>query len=448
MLDALSEKFEGILKRLRGHGVLSEENITEALKEVRLALLEADVNFKVVKGFLDRVREKAIGQEVLQSLTPGHHVVKIVWDELRDMMGGDRAGISLASRPPTIVMMIGLQGAGKTTTCGKLARLFKGQGKRVLMVAADPRRPAAGEQLSSLGRDLGVDVHRADQVDASQTDVVRTCQQGVDRGSNQGYDLVILDTGGRLHIDGELMAELAAVKAAVKPHEVLLVADAMTGQDAVNMGTQFDQRVGLSGVILTKVEGDARGGAVLSIRAVTGKPIKFLGMGEKLDALELFHPDRMASRILGMGDVLSLIEKAQETFTREQAEAAQKKLTSNTFSLEDFREQLGQVNRLGSFEQILNMLPGAQRLKEMTGGTVPEKEIKRVVAIIDSMTPRERRDHTVINGSRKKRIARGSGTSVTEVNRLIKQFLSARKIAKVMTGAGGRRQLAQMLRGM
>ena len=449
MLDALSEKFERILKRLRGHGVLSEENITDALKEVRLALLEADVNFKVVKSFLDRVREKAVGQEVLQSLTPGHQVVKIVWDELRDMMGGERAGLSLASRPPTVVMMIGLQGAGKTTTCGKLARLFKGQGKRVLMVAADPRRPAAGEQLSSLGRDLAVDVYRADQADASQADVVRICRQGTERGQDQGYDLVILDTGGRLHIDEELMAELTAVKTAVNPQEVLLVADAMTGQDAVNMATQFDQQVGLTGVILTKVEGDARGGAVLSIRAVTGKPIKFLGMGEKLDALELFHPDRMASRILGMGDVLSLIEKAQETFSREQAEAAQKKLTSNTFSLEDFREQLGQVNRLGSFEQILNMLPGAQRLKDMAGGgAVPEKEIKRVVAMIDSMTPRERRDHTVINGSRKKRIAKGSGTSVTEVNRLIKQFLSARKIAKAMTGTGGRRHLAQMLRGM
>jgi signal recognition particle subunit SRP54 len=449
MLDALSEKFERILKRLRGHGVLSEENITEALKEVRLALLEADVNFKVVKSFLDRVREKAVGQEVLQSLTPGHQVVKIVWDELRDMMGGERVGLSLSSRPPTVVMMIGLQGAGKTTTCGKLARLFKGQGKRVLMIAADPRRPAAGEQLSSLGRDLAVDVYRADQADASQADVVRICRQGTKRGQDQGYDLVILDTGGRLHIDEELMAELTAVKTAVNPQEVLLVADAMTGQDAVNMATQFDQQVGLTGVILTKVEGDARGGAVLSIRAVTGKPIKFLGMGEKLDALELFHPDRMASRILGMGDVLSLIEKAQETFSREQAEAAQKKLTSNTFSLEDFREQLGQVNRLGSFEQILNMLPGAQRLKDMAGGSaVPEKEIKRVVAMIDSMTPRERRDHTVINGSRKKRIAKGSGTSVTEVNRLIKQFLSARKIAKAMTGTGGRRHLAQMLRGM
>ncbi len=448
MLDALSEKFERILKKLRGQGVLTEENIAEALKEVRLALLEADVNFKVVKEFLDRVREKAVGQEVLKSLTPGHQVVKVVWDELRGMMGGERSGISLASRPPTVVMMVGLQGAGKTTTSGKLARLFKGQGKRVLLVAADPRRPAAGDQLASLGRDLGIDVQRFDQVDASRADVVRICERGVQRGQEQGYDLIVLDTGGRLHVDDELMAELVAVKQAVNPHEVLLVADAMTGQDAVNMASRFDQQVGLTGVILTKVEGDARGGAVLSIRAVTGKPIKFLGMGEKLDALEPFHPDRMASRILGMGDVLSLIEKAQDTFSREEAEAAQKKLTSNTFTLEDFRSQLGQMNRLGSFEQILGMLPGGQKLKDLANSGLPEKEMKRVAAMIDSMTMRERRDHTVINGSRKKRIARGSGTSVQEVNRLIKQFLQARKIAKVMSGAGGRRQLAQMFRGM
>ncbi|MDR4473373.1 MAG: SDR family NAD(P)-dependent oxidoreductase, partial [Nitrospira sp.] len=332
---------------------------------------------------------------------------------------------------------------------GIMARFFKSQGKRVLLVAADPRRPAAGDQLASLGHDLGIDVHRFDQVDASRADVVRICQRGVERAQEQGYDLVVLDTGGRLHVDDELMAELVAVKQAVNPHEVLLVADAMTGQDAVNMAGQFNQQVGLTGVILTKVEGDARGGAVLSIRAVTGQPIKFLGMGEKLDALEPFHPDRMASRILGMGDVLSLIEKAQETFSREEAEAAQKKLISSTFTLEDFRSQLGQMNRLGSFEQILGMLPGGQKLKDLANSGLPEKEMKRVAAMIDSMTARERRDHTLINGSRKKRIARGSGTSVQEVNRLIKQFLQARKIAKVMSGgAGGRRQLAQMLRGM
>lgn len=446
MLDALSEKFEKIIRKLRGQGVLTEQNITEALKEVRFALLEADVNFKIVKEFIDRVREKAVGQEVLQSLTPGHQVVKVVWDELRVMMGHERAGLALSSRPPTIIMMVGLQGAGKTTASGKLARLFKSQGKRVLLVAADPRRPAAGEQLSALGRDLGVEVHRADDAQASQADVVHICRAGVERGNEQGFDLIILDTGGRLHIDDELMGELIAVKSAVSPHEVLLVADAMTGQDAVTMASQFDQKVGLTGIILTKVEGDARGGAVLSIRAATGKPIKFLGVGEKLDALEPFHPDRMASRILGMGDVLSLIEKAQESITREQAEEAQKRLTSNTFTLEDFRTQLGQMSRMGSFEQILGMLPGGQKLKQAMNGEKPEREIGRVVAVIDSMTVRERRDHTIINGSRKKRIARGSGTTVQEVNRLIKQFLSAKKLAKAMTGAGGRRQLAQLLR--
>jgi signal recognition particle subunit SRP54 len=448
MFDALSDKFEKVLKKLRGQGVLTEQNITEALKDVRFALLEADVNFKIVKEFIERVRQKAIGQEVLQSLTPGHQVVKIVWDELSDMMGRERSGLALNSHPPTVVMMVGLQGAGKTTTCGKLARLFKQQGKRVLLVAADPRRPAAGEQLSALGRDLGIDVYRADQTQASQSDVVRICRAGVEQGREQGFDLVVLDTGGRLHIDDELMGELVAVKAAVAPQEVLLVADAMTGQDAVTMAGQFDQKIGVTGIILTKVEGDARGGAVLSIRAVTGKPIKFLGVGEKLDALEPFHPDRMASRILGMGDVLSLIEKAQETISREQAEAAQQRLTSNTFTLEDFRAQLGQMGRLGSLDQILGMLPGGQKLKSALEGDKPEREMGRVAAMIDSMTIRERRDHTIINGSRKKRIARGSGVTVQDVNRLIKQFLSAKKLAKAMTGAGGRRHLAQLMRSM
>lgn len=448
MFDALSDKFEKVLKKLRGQGVLTEQNITEALKDVRFALLEADVNFKIVKEFIERVRQKAIGQEVLQSLTPGHQVVKIVWDELSDMMGRERSGLALNSQPPTVVMMVGLQGAGKTTTSGKLARLFKQQGKRVLLVAADPRRPAAGEQLSALGRDLGIDVYRADQTQASQSDVVRICRAGVEQGREQGFDLVVLDTGGRLHIDDELMGELVAVKAAVAPQEVLLVADAMTGQDAVTMAGQFDQKIGVTGVILTKVEGDARGGAVLSIRAVTGKPIKFLGVGEKLDALEPFHPDRMASRILGMGDVLSLIEKAQEGISREQAEAAQRRLTSNTFTLEDFRAQLGQMGRLGSLDQILGMLPGGQKLKSAIEGDKPEREMGRVAAMIDSMTIRERRDHTIINGSRKKRIARGSGVTVQDVNRLIKQFLSAKKLAKAMTGAGGRRHLAQLMRSM
>lgn len=445
MLDSLSEKFEKILKRLRGHGVLSEENIAEALKEVRLALLEADVNFRIVKDFIERVRQKALGQEVLRSLTPGHQVVKLVWEELRDLMGEEHAGVSLASVPPTIVMMVGLQGAGKTTTCGKLAKLFKQQGRRVLLVAADPRRPAAGEQLSSLGAELDVAVHHADHRAGLGTDVVGICRDGVTRGYDQGYDVVILDTGGRLHVDENLMGELAEAKQAVNPHETLLVADAMTGQDAVTMADRFNQAVGLTGVILTKVEGDARGGAVLSIRAISGKPIKYLGVGEKLDALEPFHPERMASRILGMGDVLSLIEKAQASYSREQAEAIQKKLTSNTLTLEDFRDQIAQVNRMGSMDQLLGMLPGGQRLKGMANGEVPEKEIGRVVAIINSMTARERRDHTIINGSRKKRIAKGSGASVQEVNRLIKQFLTARKMMRALTSGSGRRQLAQLL---
>jgi signal recognition particle subunit SRP54 len=448
MLDALSEKFEKILKKLRGQGVLTEQNIAETLKEVRFALLEADVHFKIVKEFIERVRQKAMGQEVLESLTPGHQVVKVVWDELTEMMGRERAGLALSSRPPTVVMMVGLQGAGKTTTCGKLARLFKNQGKRVLMVAADPRRPAAGDQLSALGQTLGIDVHRADHAHATRADVMRMCQAGVERGREQGFDLVILDTGGRLHIDDELMGELAAVKAAVAPDEVLLVADAMTGQDAVTMASQFDQKLGLTGIVLTKVEGDARGGAVLSIRAVTGKPIKFIGVGEKPDALEVFHPDRMASRILGMGDVLSLIEKAQENLNRQEAEEAHKRITSNTFTLEDFRAQLGQMNRLGSLDQLLGMLPGGQKLRGAIEGEKPERELNKVAAMIDSMTVRERRDHTIINGSRKKRIARGSGTTVQDVNRLIKQFLSAKKMAKAMTGAGGRRNLAQLLRSM
>ena len=446
MLDTLSRKFDQILKTLRGHGVLTEQNISEALKEVRLALLEADVNFRIVKDFIERVRVKAVGQDVLQSLAPGQQVIKIVWDELRDLMGHEQSGVKLASEPPTVIMMVGLQGAGKTTTCGKLARLFKNQGKRVLLVAADPRRPAAVEQLASLGATLDVPVHRAV---SAQADVAQTCRDGVARGCEQGFDVVVLDTGGRLHIDDALMGELAAVKQAVTPHEVLLVADAMTGQDAVTMAEQFESKVGLTGVILTKVEGDARGGAVLSIRAVTGKPVKYLGVGEKLEALEPFHPDRMASRILGMGDVLSLVERAQEAFSKEQAESFQKKLTSKTFTLEDFRDQIGQVNKVGSMEEILGMLPGGQRLKDMAGGGgMPEQEIARTVAIINSMTPRERRDHTVLGGSRKKRIARGSGTSVQDVNRLIKQFLGARTMMKAVSGGGGKRQLAQMLRSL
>jgi signal recognition particle subunit SRP54 len=443
VLEALSAKLDGILKRLRGHGVLTEATIAEALKEVRLALLEADVHFKIVKEFIERVHAKAIGQEVLQSLTPGHQVVKIVWEELCALMGQQQTGLALSSMPPTIVMMVGLQGAGKTTTCGKLARHFKANGKRVLLVAADPRRPAAVEQLVALGAQLDVPVHRAE---TSGSDAVSLCVGGVERGRVQGFDVVILDTGGRLHIDDELMNELVAIRTKTAPQEVLLVADAMIGQDAVKMAEQFDRQVGLTGVILTKVEGDARGGAVLSIKAVTGKPIKFLGTGEKLDALESFHPDRMASRILGMGDVLSLIEKAQETVDQDQAEAMARKLQANTLTLEDFREQLRQVNKLGSLETVLDMLPGGQRLKGAVGEAKAEQEMARTAAIIDSMTPRERRDHTLLNGSRKKRIAKGSGTTAQDVNRLIKQYLEARKMMKLLSAQGGRQKFARSMR--
>lgn len=446
MLDALREKFERVLKRLRGHGVLTEENIEEVLKEIRITLLEADVNFKIVKAVIERVREKARGQEVLRSLTPGHQVVKVVWEELRDLMGYEHDGLHLASVPPTVIMMVGLQGTGKTTTCGKLARLLKTQSKRVLLVAADPRRPAAGEQLASLGASVGVPVYQPGLVGVMQDDVVSICQRGVERGCEQGFDAVILDTGGRLHIDDELMAELAAIKATVRPHEVLLVADAMAGQDAVAMAERFDRLVGLTGIVLTKVEGDARGGAVLSVRAATGRPVKFLGMGEKLDALDPFHPDRVASLILGMGDVLSLIEKAQAAYSREEAESLERSLRERSFTLETFRNQIAQVNRLGSLDQILRMLPGSGSLKGLAGAGIPEKEIARAVAIVNSMTSLERRDHTLLNGSRKRRIARGSGTNVQEVNRLIKQYLAARKVMKTLTTIGGKRQVAQLLR--
>ena len=443
MLEALSAKLESVLKRLRGQGVLTETTVTEALKEVRLALLEADVNFKIVKEFIERVRVKAIGRDVLQSLTPGHQVVKVVWEELCALMGQQQAGLALSSMPPTIVMMVGLQGAGKTTTCGKLARHFKANGKRVLLVAADPRRPAAVEQLVTLGAQLDVPVHRAE---STGPDAVSVCVDGVERGRVQGFDVVILDTGGRLHIDDELMGELVAIRAKTAPQEVLLVADAMIGQDAVAMAGQFDRQVGLTGVILTKVEGDARGGAVLSIKAVTGKPIKFLGTGEKLDALEPFHPDRMASRILGMGDVLSLIEKAQDVVDRDQAEAMARKLQANTLTLEDFREQLRQVNKLGSMEKVLEMLPGGQRLKDAVGEAKADREMARTAAIIDSMTRRERRDHTLLNGSRRKRVAVGSGTTVQDVNRLIKQYLEARKMMKMLSGQGGRQKFARSMK--
>jgi signal recognition particle subunit SRP54 len=443
MLQGLTERLEGIFKKLKGRGLLKEEDVQEGLREVRLALLEADVHFRVVKTFLEKVRERAVGQEVLSSLTPGQQVVKIVFEELCALMGEKGTGIRLSSEPPTVLMLVGLQGSGKTTTAGKLAKRFKAEGRRVLLAAADPRRPAAVTQLMILGETVGVPVHSI----PGDEDAVRICREAVDRARNQGYEVVILDTAGRLHVDTALMEELRRIRDTCKPHETLLVADAMTGQDAVNMAGRFHEGVGLTGAILTKVDGDARGGAILSIRQVTGIPITFMGVGEKLDQLEPFYPDRMASRILGMGDVLSLIEKAQETSSREDALRLQKKVAESGFTLEDFKEQLGQIRKLGSLEQIFQMIPGGGKLLQGMNGQLPEKEFRRVEAIINSMTMVERRNHTVINGSRRKRIARGSGTRVEEVNRLLKQFVQAQKMMKMMSRGGNKMQMMKRLFG-
>jgi signal recognition particle subunit SRP54 len=442
MFDALSGKLEEVFKKLRGRGVLKEDDVREALREVRMALLEADVNFKVVKEFINRIEPRAVGQEILTSLTPGQQVIKIVHEELTTLLGGTQSKLHLSPNPPTVIMMVGLQGSGKTTTAGKLARNFKRDGRKVLLVPADTRRPAAIEQLKTLARQVGVDAYASDS-----TDPVAICRAARVFAERSLFEVVILDTAGRLQIDEPLMGELRQIKAGVKPHEVLFVADAMTGQEAVSIAETFNREVGFDGVILTKMDGDARGGAALSVKAVTGRPLKFVGMGEKLDALEPFFPDRMASRILGMGDVLTLIEKAQEAVSREEAEKLAKKLRKSEFSLEDFRDQLRQVRKMGSLESVLGMIPGLNRLKvgdaDMEQG---EREIKRVDAIISSMTPRERLNHTIINGSRRARIARGSGTQVQDVNRLLKQFVEMQKMMKAMKG-GKMKNIGRMLGG-
>jgi signal recognition particle subunit SRP54 len=440
MFDALTGKLDAVFKKLRGRGVLKEDDVKEALREVRLALLEADVNFKVVKEFIGRVQERAVGQEILQSLTPGQQVVKIVHEELVNLLGGTQAKLHLAPNPPTVVMLVGLQGSGKTTTAGKLAKNFKKDGRRVLLVPADTRRPAAVQQLKTLAGQVGVDAYTSDEKDP-----VVICSSAVKHAGKSLYEVVILDTAGRLQIDEPLMEELRQIKTGVKPQEVLFVADAMTGQEAVNIAETFNKEVGFDGAVLTKLDGDARGGAALSIRAVTGRPIKFAGLGEKLDALEPFHPDRMASRILGMGDVLTLIEKAQETVSREEAEKLAKKLRKDDFNLDDFRDQLRQVKKLGGLEQIMGMIPGLNKVKlpeAETGG----KELAKTEAIINSMTPKERMDHTLINGSRRARIAKGSGTQVQDVNRLLKQFAEMRKMMKAMKG-GKMKNMARMFGG-
>ena len=426
MFEGISDKLNSTLKKVRGYGKLSEKNIDEALREVRLSLLEADVNFKVVREFINAIKERALGQEVAKSLSPGQQFVKIVHEELIKVLGEKNSELNLNVAPPFIVMLVGLQGSGKTTTASKLARYLKETHKKSpLLVPADVYRPAAIDQLKVLAESIDVDVYNT-QPGSNPVDI---CQNALTQAKNEGSDVVIIDTAGRLHIDEELMNELTQIKEKVNPSEILLVADAMTGQDAVNVSDNFNQQLDLNGVVLTKMDGDARGGAALSIKTVTGKPIKFFGTGEKTDALEIFHPDRIASRILGMGDVLSLIEKAESAFEEEQAERMAKKILKKQFSLEDYKESIVAMNKLGSLESIADMVPGMKKVTNNAKAMeVAEKELKKNLAIIDSMTVRERRNHAILNGSRRKRIAKGSGTRVEDVNRMIKNFIQMRKM--------------------
>lgn len=428
VFESLSEKLQSALGKLKGKGKLSEKDIDLAMREVRLALLEADVNFKVVKDFIKKVKERAIGNEVMQSLTPGQQVIKIVNDELTKLMGESDTKIEFSSSPPTVILMCGLQGAGKTTTTGKLAYNLKKKSKRPLLVACDVYRPAAIKQLEVVGEKVGVPVFSM----GNKLDPVDIAKASIEHGKKNGNDVIIIDTAGRLHIDEELMDEIKNIHEAVNPNEVLLVLDAMTGQDAVNVASSFDEMLGVTGIILTKLDGDARGGAALSIRAVTNKPIKFVGMGEKLDQLETFHPDRMASRILGMGDVLSLIEKAQANIDADKAMELEKKMRTANFTFDDFLDQMEQMRNLGPLDELLGMMPGVNS-KALKGLDINEKDIGRIEAIIKSMTKKERENPDIIDSSRRKRIAQGSGTSVPEVNKLLKQFKETKKMMKRFT---------------
>ena len=421
MFKNLSDRLEPILKKLKGRGKLNEENIRESLREIRIALLEADVNFKIVKGFIARIADKAVGSEVMESLTPGHQVVKIVHEELIHLLGSESSQITFSRQPPTIILMVGLQGSGKTTSAGKLAKKLKDEGEKPFLVPADVYRPAAIEQLNILGEKLDAEVFATNE----QKDPVEICRNACAEAIEKGLNPIIIDTAGRLHVDEKLMKELKNIKLEIQPHEILLVADAMTGQEAVNIAQSFDNSLGIDGIILTKMDGDARGGAALSIREITGKPIKFIGVGEKLEALEVFHPDRLASRILGMGDVLSLIEKAKSTVSNDSAEDLYKKIKKDTFSLEDFKNQLAQIKKMGPLDKLMGMLPGMKGLKNIK---IDDKALVRTEAIINSMTSKERLKHQIINGNRKKRIAKGSGTHVSDVNRLLKQFVQSKKM--------------------
>ena len=431
IFESLSDRLQAPFKKLRGHGKLTEDDVNEAMREVRMALLEADVNFKVVKQFIKTVKERAIGQDILETLTPAQVVIKIVDEELTKLMGGTQSRLNISPKPPTVIMMVGLQGAGKTTSAGKLGLALKKQGKRPLLVAADIYRPAAITQLQVLGKQLDIPVFSMEQ----GTDAVTIAKSSIGYSQSHACDVVIIDTAGRLQIDEKLMQELRDIKSEVHPHEILLVVDAMTGQESVNVAQSFNDALGLDGVVMTKLDGDARGGAALSVKAVTGVPIKFIGLGEKLEPLEPFHPDRMASRILGMGDVLSLVEKAQATFDMEEAKKMEKKLRKDEFTLDDFLAQMQQVKKLGSLDNILGLIPGMGGLKKQLAGQdidLDGKEMRQIEAIIKSMTPKERANITIINGSRRKRIAMGSGTRVQDVNKLLKQFGEMKKMMKKM----------------
>lgn len=434
MFDNLSDKLQRIFKNLRGEGKLTAANMEEALREIRVALLEADVHFKVVKQFIEQVKEKAMGEEVLSALSPGQQVIKIVRDELTKMLGSQQAKLRLANEPPSVILIVGLQGSGKTTSTAKLARFLTKEGNRPQLVSVDVYRPAARHQLSILAKTVNVPIYEGTPDEAKPLDLAKSARRETVQA---GRDILLVDTAGRQHIDEQLMEELRELKSALNPSEILFVADAMTGQDAVRSADEFHKQLGITGVVLTKMDGDARGGAALSIRSITGQPLKFVGVGEKTDALEAFFPDRIASRILGMGDVLSLIDKVEQAIDQKTAEKMQEKLLGDDFSLEDFRDQIKQIRKLGPLSGLLEMMPQIGPLKELKNAKIDENEVGRVVAIIDSMTPKERRNHMIINGSRRRRIARGSGVSVQDVNNLLKQYGQARKMMKSFTGQAG-----------
>ncbi len=446
MFDTLSDKLQRVFKNLRGEGKLTAENMETALREIRVALLEADVHFKVVKQLIANVKEKALGQEVLTALAPGQQVVKIVHDELVRVLGTHQSKLRFANDPPTVIMIVGLQGSGKTTSTGKLARWLSKNGHTPILVSVDVYRPAARKQLAVVAKDVKIPIYEGPAEENRPAELVKGARR---EALQSGRDVLLVDTAGRLHIDEQLMTELTELKGILNPTEILFVADAMTGQDAVKSAEEFHKRLGITGCILTKMDGDARGGAALSIRTVTDQPLKFVGVGEKMDALEPFHPDRVASRILGMGDVLSLVEKVQEGIDQKKAEEMQRKLIDNEFTLEDFRDQMRQLRKLGPLENLLGMMPQIGPIKDLKNLKVDEKELNRVVAIIDSMTPQERRNHMIINGARRRRIARGSGTSVQEVNALLKQYAQARKMMKTFSsgllgGMGGGKGLPKL----